>query len=446
MSFFSSLKRSLGLDDSEVAEDNTLYADTAEAVSSSSDASATEDGDKAAGEASLEFDRASQDLIFEKVVEIFNKSLPPFLAQSVDKQAQIKYLREAMDSGVKAYLDSLSSKAEAYCEQRWHQTRESMAAELDAIKAKADDIEKKSADIQQKQLSADRQKRALSDRLHDLESQVVRLEADREQYELENRSLVNRLKVAGVQQEDVDSARAEIERLNTELRKLRENPGDVRAAEADALRIQIDEMRGAIDSLKEQNRVSAQMLDDMRKNLAGANKRLAERDKQLKEANEIINSYNIELDKKMAQVDERLAADAETIKKQKKAMADRDSQIESLKETIARNLRQQARREAELQSRIKALAPAQEIAQPEEEKPAQPAAPEEAFEVKPPVISEADLSEIEKTFESEEWFTKNPPAETPSMRKPDSDSEFGYKDPPRKNPDRPDHPSQLSLF
>ncbi len=446
MSFFNSLKRSLGLDANTVAEDETLYADTAEAVSSSSTASTAEEGEGGAADATLEFDREKQNIIFEKVVEIFNKSLPPFLAQSVDKQAQIKYLREAMDGGVKAYLDSLAAQAQAYCEQRWHQTRESMAAELDAIKAKADDIEKKSADMQQKQLSADRQKRALSDRLHDLESQVVRLEADREQYELENRSLVNRLTVAGVQQEDVDSARAEIERLNSEIRKLRENPGESRAAEADALRIQIDEMRGAIDDLKEQNRVSGQMVEDMRKNLAGANKRLAERDKQLVEANDIINSYNIELDKKMAQVDERLAADAETIKKQKKAMADRDAQIESLKETIARNLRQQARREAELQARIKALSPAPEPSHPEDSTPEQPVAAEEAFEVKAPVISEADLSEIEKTFESEDWFTKNPPAETPSMRKPDADSEFGYKDPHRKNSDRPDHPSQLSLF
>lgn len=440
MSIFKTLKRGLGFSDGDDEADNALYADTAESIYPTPKPTVNATPAAAGTEVEpLKFDPASQNAIFEKVIEVFNQSLPPFLAQSVDRDAQIKYLRDALDGGVRQYLDSLGAQAQAYCESRWQQTRESMAAELDSIKTKAADIEKKSADMQQKQLSADRQKRALADRVHDLEAQLVKIEADREQYELENRSLVNRLKVAGVQQEDVDSARAEIERLNLELKRLRERPGENTSAEADAMKIQIDVMTSGMESLKEEARVAKQMLEDMRKNLAAANKRLADREKQLDEANSTIEEYNKELDKKMLEVGERLAHDTEKIKSLKTALADRDAKIESLRETISENLRKQARREKELQEEIARLKPRRNT---------KSAAETDAVETSAPLISEDDLRAVEKSFESEDWFTKNPPAKTPSMRQPDNDDKFGYQEPrkSRSGSEKPQNPSQLSLF
>lgn len=454
MSFFKSLKRGLGFSDDDTEADDILFADTAEDTSPSQEQKKVGVPTPLTNSTQVEpvtFDHGKQELIFEKVLQIFNESLPSFLSNSIDRQAQVKYLRESLDSGVKAYLDSLQAAAEAYCEARWKQTRESMSAELDAIKAKAGDIEKKSADMQQKQLSADRQRRALSDRVHDLEAQVVTLEAEREQFELENRSLVNRLKVAGVQQEDVDSARTEIERLKAEIKKMRENPADAQAAQADAMKIQIDEMTQGIQSLKEQNRVSNQMLEEMRKNLASANKRLGERDTQLAEAKDTVTQVTDAMEKKMLEVDEILAANKRTINQQKAWLSERDSRIESLNNTIAENLKMQAKREHELQAEIDMLkrsyAP-KLPQQPKNEPKAHKVVKFEEEQPEPtatPVISEDDLSAIEKTFESEEWFTKNPPAPTPSMRSNAATDEFGYKEPPKRDNSR-QNPSQLSLF
>lgn len=440
MSIFKTIKRGLGFSTDDETDD-TLYSDTTETTTAT-----TKQADAAPASTTtqtvepLKFDPDNQNKIFEKIVEIFDQSLPPFLAQSVDRNAQIKYLREALDSGVREYLDSLGAQAKAYCESRWQQTRESMATELDSIKAKAADIEKKSAEMQQKQLSADRQKRALSERVHDLEAQLVKIEADREQYELENRSLVNRLKVAGVQQEDVDSARAEIERLNDEIKRLRENPDAASAAEADALKTQIAEMSEAMENMKEEGRVAKELLEDMRKNLAATNKRLSESESQLSEANATIEEYNKELDKKMVEVAERMTADAEKIKSLKSAIDDRDAKIESLRETIAENMRKQASREKELLEEIAALKPSKTSSH-------KTAEVVDAVETSAPLISEDDLMAVEKSFESEDWFTKNPPAETPSMRKPETDDKFGYQEPRKSRSSEKHHnPSQLSLF
>lgn len=440
MSIFKTIKRGLGFSGDDDTDD-VLYSDTTEATDSTPKSASAAAAPTATNVEPLKFDPENQNKIFDKVVEVFNQSLPTFLAQSVDREAQIKYLRDALDSGVRDYLDSLVAQAKVYCENRWHQTRESMASELDSIKAKAADIEKKSAEIQQKQLSADRQKRALSDRVHDLETQLVKIEAEREQYELENRSLVNRLKVAGVQQEDVDSAHAEIERLNSEIKHLRENPDAASAAEADALKTQIAEMSTAMENMQEEGRVAKELLEDLRKNLAASNKRLAESEKQLGEANDTIEEYNRELDKKMAEVSERMSSDAEKIKSLKNALAARDSKIESLQQTISENIRKQASREKELQAEIAKLKPRKAavaiVADTDDN----------TVETTAPFISEADLLAVEKSFESEDWFTKNPPAETPSMRQPESDDKFGYQEPRKsRNSEKNHNPSQLSLF
>lgn len=444
MSILKVLKRSLGFGGDD--DDEALYADTSDkdtAINATKPATPA-----AAPPEELTFDPASQEIIFRTVLKVFNESLPPFLQKSVDTKAQTEYLRNALDEGVRQYLDSMARRAGTYCENRWQQTRANMSAEIDAMKAKAAEIERKSEDFKQKQLSADRQKRALSDRVHDLESQLVKLEADREQYELENRSLVNRLKVAGVQQGDIEASQAEIDRLRLELKTLRENPDEALRRETDALHTQIDEMTNGIESLKEQVRVSNDMAADLRRQLAAAERRAEEKEAKLKEVNGQLEEFMGGLDAKMNDVNDRLERSAAKLRQQKEIIARKDSEIESLRKTVADNLARQAEREKELQAQIdemvapSATGPVRTSASVTFE--AESVSDKERKETRP-IISEEDISEIEKSFESEDWFTKTPPAETPSMRGDAENPDFGYREPPRKH--RPaDNPSQLSLF
>ena len=455
MKLFSAIKRGLGFSDGD-DDDDSLYADTTPArpadqrqTESHETAADTEDD----GAKPIEFDPDKRRLIFDKVVEVFNATLPDFLRRSVDAKAQSDYLLQSLDNGIKDYLDSLAAASQAYCARQWEQRQASLAAELETVRGRAAEIEKQSSEIKQKQLSADRQKRALADRVHDLESQLGRLEADREQFELENRSLVNRLKVANVQQDDIDSSRAEIESLKLEIKKLRENPGESREQEIEALKTQISAMTEGIESLKEQQRVSDELLADERQRLAQAKEDLKSRDEsldavraelastvaKLTEANSLVEGFN-EVSEKMDEINQMMARREEKIKSQKKLLASREAEIDSLRKTISENMRLQAEREKALQDEIetlrKAAAPAPEVNLTAEPGPDMESAPR---------ISDNDLTDIEQTFESEEWFTKTPPAQTPSMRPSEDDPDFGYR-PPRRKPQPPHNSDQLSLF
>ena len=55
-----------------------------------------------------------------------------------------------------------------------------------------------SSEAKKQQLSAERQKRALTDKVRELEKQLADISAENEQYILENKSLVNKLRVTQV--------------------------------------------------------------------------------------------------------------------------------------------------------------------------------------------------------------------------------------------------------
>lgn len=420
---FIFFKRLFGFGSDADADQDQLLADDTDAPASAASDSKHKPAEKPADPPAFDQDIAQR--IFGSVIQIFNESLPKFVADSVDPKVQAELIRKALDQDIQKYLDSLSETARQYCEQQWKQTRTALEDEIAAAKAKSAEVQRKSEEFQQRQLSADRQRRALSDRVHDLEAQLTKLEAEREQLDLEKRSLVNRLRVASVQ--GGTDAPAEAIADPAEVQKLQQT---------------IAEMQSGIDSLKEQNRVANEMLEDQRKRLAEAKKeldearqQLAAKEKELAEANEAISQFN-EVVPQMQKVDEILSAKEEKIKQLRKTISARDNEITALRKTISDNIRAQAKREKELQNQIDNL-------QGAAPKPATLMTIDEPIDEEPtPQISEEELSAIEQSFENGEWFTNSKPVETPPVRPDDSD--FGYQEPKRKK-NQPD-PNQLSLF
>lgn len=383
MSFISALKSAFGFGSS--TDDSELLADTASETAAST------------GEAEIqvpspvEFNETHREAIFKHVVEVFNSVLPGFLADSVDPVAQQKRLYDALDQGIKEYVESLDKAARDYCEAAWQARQAGMARELEEARKRSGEVEQKASNLKQQQLSADRQKRALSERVHDLEQQRATMEAEIEQYVLENRSLMSRLKASGVHSEDVERMRGEMEELRQQLNDLRRNPDSEIAKVREELTKQLNEAIEGNESLKEQVRVATEMLEDMRR--------------RHREASNLASK--------------------------------KDEEIKGLKATIAENLRLHTEREDELQREINALRPPTVV----NEMTVDFGTAEDAA----PRISEDDLSAIEETFETGEWFTASPLPETPSMRPSETEQPFGYTAPQRRK-NQPENPAQLSLF
>lgn len=402
------LKRGFGFGGDE---DDPLYADPEEpAVDSAEVRSAARlpDVEVQAPEMTEDARRA----IFDHVVAVFNEAQPDFFRKSLNPEAQKKYIYDTLDGSLKDYLSELARQAQARCEQQWQGEHSTMASEMESLREKAREVEQQRLDIQQRQLSADRQKRALADRVHDLEAQIARLEAEQEQYDLENKSLVNKLKVANCHQE-------EAERLTRELEALRGNPESA-VSELDARLAAVSDenasLSEALENMREKQRVADEMMAQMRA-------KLQEKSRELDEANGMLGELD-EIHAQMLKMDE-------VMKKREAKVArlrDKNARLEAQVEELTRKLAAVAEPAALTDDSVKA--PVGE--------------PDDTLK-----ISDTDLSAMEETFENADWMSNEPPAASLSalsVRQPvEEDPDFGYHAPKRR-PLPADNGAQMSLF
>lgn len=289
--------------------------------------------------------------IFERVVKLFNDSLPDFLKSCVDVDAQRKYIYESLDEGMKAYLDRVASEARQRSDGKWKEERNRLQTEMAQLKEQYKSIDEQRSEWQKQQLSAERQKRALSERLHDLEKQVATLEAEKEQYDLENKSLVNKLKVSAVVDGDMAEMRQEILNLQERLKEARESDKNVEMqALIDAANTTIAEKEAELAALKEklsvaESQQSEQSAEDNSEEIDFLNKKIVEltsHNKTLEEAIEQLKTKEQIADEMINDLNTRASAAIQQLKEKESEFevmsqqnGETDAQIQSLKDKLA---------------------------------------------------------------------------------------------------------------
>lgn len=454
MSFFSGIKRALGFgaDYEENDEDTVVHDGTDDNADEQSIA-------ENASECQPEVCRPAVDpdvkaRIFEGAVAVFNEALPDFLRRSVDPELQRRRLAESLDKGVDEYLDSLVRSAEIYAETRLRSAADSSRRESERLRGEMENLEQQRSALREQQLSADRRRRALADRVTDLEAQLAKSDAEREQFELENRSLLNKLKVADIQPSVVEEMSKEIESLRKQLRE-GTTPDAVSAPE---LQVKLDEalkardeavqkladVQGAADGMiakaraeaagaaaacekaerafedcRTQQQMQQQMYNDLQSQLAAERETVRKLQQEKAEAVKIADSV-VELQAQMTQVEE-------IIRKRDERIARLKAANKQLKDRIA-ELEEVAKRAVERDDGLFNLPPE----------------PSDADKKNKQLLDAEVLSAMEDDFECPDWFVSEPaPGETSPLLA--SDSEFGYQEPPKK-PKKPENDAQLSLF
>ena len=423
MSFASAFKRIFGLDSDDYSENIDTTAEDADVqVHTGADSGSDEPDDTPVPTVSAEMKAK----IYEGAVAIFNQTLPDFLSRSVDPQAQQRLLAESIDKSVDQYLDNLMQQAEQYAEAKLRASVEASKRDAEQLRAEMQQLEQQRTSIREQQLSADRRRRAMADRVTDLEGQVERLEAEREQFELENKSLLNKLKVADIQPGVVDEMSKEIEELKQRLAQ-GESATDTAAAEeyerriaeaAQAAEKEKAALQQTIDDLKQQAELSQGMYNDLQQQLSAEREAHKTDSDELAQARKLLEEVN-EMQAQFAQVETIIRKRDERIEKLKASNKRLRDEVTAVKEQLA------AVEGPNLFGYAEASAQAEAHADEEIKKVA------------------SEIAAIEDDFECPDWFVAEPGPNTASLRT--DDSEFGYTEPPRK-PHKPDSDAQLSLF
>lgn len=373
-------------------------------------------------------DPAMKARIFDGVVAIFNESLPDFLRKSVDPQRQSRLISESLDASLSEYLDSLSAEVSRYAGTMLKNAADTAKREADRLRQDMETLEQQRTSIREQQLSAERRRRALADRVHDLEAQLASAEAEREQFDLEKKSMLNKIKLADVQPAIIEDLRNEIERLKAE----QPDPSEAGARAEEVARLnteleeahsQLDKVRAELDRTlaelkehKEQSENTQTMFNDLQHQLIDEREARAKAEAETAEARKIFDSV-VEMQNQMQQVEAVIQKRDERIARLKAANKKLREEITELKAQIADT---EDIHDGGLFDLIQ----------------------EEETEIHPTAEEEAALTSLEDDFECPDWFVSQPAPGEGSLRA--SEESFGYTPPAKKH--TPDNDAQLSLF
>ncbi|WP_289769298.1 hypothetical protein [Muribaculum intestinale] len=199
--------------------------------------------------------------IFDSLLEVFNEAQPDFIRKCLDMDAQRRYLYNCVDASFRDYILRIKDSArDEACRERDNEHRR-MTEEIDNLRVQVKDNGKTTDDLKAVRASADRQKRTFNERIRDLERQLAAAMAEKEQYDLEVKSLMNKLKVQQVQQSEVqelDELRTRLADANKQITAMnaasamRETSEAASRREIESLRARVKELTTQLDDAREE--------------------------------------------------------------------------------------------------------------------------------------------------------------------------------------------------
>ena len=228
MAFLKNIKQMFGFDDNSIYEDekdnvNTEYKPYINPFKKEKQETANTAvaEDKKSEQTEADFDKAIHDEIKDKIIDIINASLPEFIKGCVDRDAELKYINEEFGTTFSTYTQNIRQAIEERAKSEWISERMNLEKRLQESGKKAEESTAKMEELRARITSLDRQKIALNERINQYENKVATAEAEREQYHLECKSLMNKLKVASVNEEEINKLREENTQMLQECTSLR---------------------------------------------------------------------------------------------------------------------------------------------------------------------------------------------------------------------------------
>lgn len=153
------------------------------------------------------------------IVDVMNSGLPDYVRKCLNEDAQKKYLCEVMGESFKKFADQIKQEAFRIVREQ----SQSAIAEWDMknkdLESLASEQKTKCEELQLKYTESESQRKIITERARNLEAKVATCESEVEQYELENKSLLNKIKVMQVKTDDIQFFKDENARLLAELNK-----------------------------------------------------------------------------------------------------------------------------------------------------------------------------------------------------------------------------------
>ena len=364
MGLFNGLKRALGLSDDYEEEDDLEGMDSNyrtpyvnpfkkgdDTVTDLSSLAPREEASVVVNEPQpvAEVEEKLPDGVFDGIITIINGNLPEFVRDCIDIEKERKAVYVAMGPQFRDYVRNLRRSSLDEARQQWVDERTRLTSKISQTELRAEEAVTKANEIKDRLMSEERQRRAIVERSHDLEARIADLEAQHEQDQLQNKGLLNKVKVMQLKADEAQKDAEEITRLsalvNEQRRQLMEaNDAEVRMAELSTenenLRADIEELKQKADTTaiedeyKSKMEVTNALINQLRTAAAQKEQEVVALTEKFRLANEEIENLQNELAE--AHKDLEIAAEVqETIEQFEEYKIKKAAEVENLKAQLA---------------------------------------------------------------------------------------------------------------
>ena len=270
--------------------------------------------------------------VFDGLIEVINSNLSPLVLKCLDVEAEKKYLYEALGPRFSDFVKTTREKSLSAAREEWDKEKLEMKKKIEDFKTRCTTAESEMNDMKAVKMSEDRQRLALKERVRKLEDRVAEVEAEKEQRDLENKSLLNRLKVLQVRNGDSDDVEKEIQSLLSQIEDLKKQLSEAETAQVvvddsknDELQAELEkakadlataqqELANATESLAMLDEIQAQLVlvEEFKKNkeeeITGLKERCASLEKEAQEAKKAVaESTQVQIDELKAEKEKACA-------------------------------------------------------------------------------------------------------------------------------------------
>ena len=364
MGLFNGLKRALGLSDDYEEEDDLEGMDSNyrtpyvnpfkkgdDTVTDLSSLAPREEASVVVNEPQpvAEVEEKLPDGVFDGIITIINGNLPEFVRDCIDIEKERKAVYVAMGPQFRDYVRNLRRSSLDEARQQWVDERTRLTSKISQTELRAEEAVKKANEIKDRLMSEERQRRAIVERSHDLEARIADLEAQHEQDQLQNKGLLNKVKVMQLKADEAQKDAEEITRLsalvNEQRRQLMEaNDAEARMAELSTenenLRADIEELKQKADTTaiedeyKSKMEVTNALINQLRTAATQKEQEVMALTEKFRLANEEIENLQNELAE--AHKDLEIAAEVqETIEQFEEYKIKKAAEVENLKAQLA---------------------------------------------------------------------------------------------------------------
>ncbi len=388
--------------------------------------------------------------IIEKLIDILNTSLPDYTKKYIDRNAQIQYIRQLIAADFDEAMSEIIKKCEESAKKEWLSDRIEMEQKIADAAKQAKEASERNESQKNRMMSLERQKAALNERIAALEAKTATAEAEKEQFQLETKSLMNKLKVSAVNEAEIkvvqeecealkiekDALLKKIEQLDETILTLKNQPAAENQQADSTLAEEIEKYKTVISGLQ----ASIQRQND---EMYALNRQLAEKGTDMSLRDEINKLKN------------ELASKTHEAKLFAEKAEETDKLARQLKESAERTQKQHADEEEKLRTEIESLRNENASLQKQLEKKTAKKSIDmsvdtveesEPKHVVPEKKKQTTVSAIDYSSEYTDWLLPTPPSVSIPIEEDEEPEEKPAGKQEKRHAGNPNAPEQMELF